>query len=154
VVQHYQLFCSQGTLSYSVLRQNHKLLANGRIERMRVMGARISVGLLIGVCQVLFAAASLQAQDYTRGAKPPLFSYDELVQLGSGQELSSGIAEKLHVISTTPFINNEAYYGGARPRPLVVEGLGPTLRVAFWNIERGLELDDIQLFLTDASCHA
>jgi hypothetical protein len=77
---------------------------------MRVMGARISVGLLIGVCQVLFAAASLQAQDYTRGAKPPLFSYDELVQLGSGQELSSGIAEKLHVISTTPFINNEAYY--------------------------------------------
>jgi len=30
-----------------------------------------------------------------------------------------------------------------------VEGLGPTLRVEFWNIERGLELDDIKLFLTD-----
>jgi hypothetical protein len=32
-----------------------------------------------------------------------------------------------------------------------VKGLGPTLRVAFWNIERGLELDDILLFLTDKS---
>jgi hypothetical protein len=31
----------------------------------------------------------------------------------------------------------------------VVPELGPSLRVAFWNIERGLELDDIQLFLTD-----
>jgi hypothetical protein len=49
----------------------------------------------------------------------------------------------------TPFINNEACYRGARPRPLEVAGLGPTLRVAFWTIERGLELDDIQLFLTD-----
>jgi hypothetical protein len=78
-----------------------------------------------------------------------LFSYDELLQLGSTQELSSELANKLHVVTTTPFINNEAYYRGARPRPLEVAGLGPTLRVAFWNIERGLELDDIQLFLTD-----
>jgi endonuclease/exonuclease/phosphatase family metal-dependent hydrolase len=53
------------------------------------------------------------------------------------------------VLTTTPFINNEAYYRGAKPRPLDVEKLGPTLRVAFWNIERGLELDDIQLFLND-----
>jgi endonuclease/exonuclease/phosphatase family metal-dependent hydrolase len=98
---------------------------------------------------VLVEAGSLLTQDYTRDAKPALFSYTELLQLGSGQELSPDIAEKLHAIATTPFINNEAYYGGSRPRPLDVAGLGPTLRVAFWNIERGLELDDIQLFLTD-----
>jgi endonuclease/exonuclease/phosphatase family metal-dependent hydrolase len=91
----------------------------------------------------------LLAQDYTRDAKPPLFSYDELVQLGSAQELSPELADKLHLVTTTPFINNEAYYRGVRPRPLDVDGLGPTLRVALWNIERGLELDDIQLFLTD-----
>jgi endonuclease/exonuclease/phosphatase family metal-dependent hydrolase len=46
-------------------------------------------------------------------------------------------------------VNNEAYLIGSRPRPLDVKGLGPTLRVAFWNIERGLELDYIQMFLTD-----
>jgi len=116
---------------------------------MIALGARKWASLLLDLCLVLAGAGSLLAQDYTRDAKPAMFSYDELVQLGSGQELSPELGETLHVITTTPFVNNEAYYGGARPRPLEVEGLGPTLRVAFWNIERGLELDDIQLFLTD-----
>ena len=84
-------------------------------------------------------------EDYTKDSRPQLFSYDELVALGN-EELSPELAHKLRVVTTTPFINNEAYYRGARPRPLDVQGLGPTLRVAFWNIERGLELDDIQLF--------
>ncbi len=90
-----------------------------------------------------------QAQSYVRDSQPQLFSYDELVQLSLDQPLSPELAEKLRVVTTTPFVNNEAYYAGARPRPLEVKGLGPTLRVACWNIERGLELDDILLFLTD-----
>ena len=90
-----------------------------------------------------------QAESYVRDSQPKLFSYDELVQLSLNQPLSPELAEKLHVVTTTPFVNNEAYYAGARPRPLDVKGLGPTLRVACWNIERGLELDDILLFLTD-----
>ena len=107
------------------------------------------VRLLVSVYLVLAGVASVLAEDYTKDSKPQLFSYDELVQLGSRQELSPELADKLHVVTTTPFINNEAHYRGERPRPLEVEGLGPTLRVALWNIERGLELDDIQLFLTD-----
>ena len=86
---------------------------------------------------------------YVRDSKPELFSYDELVQLSLDQPLSPELAGKLHTVTTTPFINNEAYYRGARPRPLEIRGLGPSLRVALWNIERGLSLDDIQLFLTD-----
>jgi endonuclease/exonuclease/phosphatase family metal-dependent hydrolase len=116
---------------------------------MRAMGKRVCIGLLVGLCPVLVGVAFLLGEDYTRDASPPLFSYDELLQLRSTQELSPELANKLHVITTTPFINNEAYYRGARPRPPEVEGLGPTLRVAFWNIERGLELDEIQLLLTD-----
>jgi hypothetical protein len=84
-----------------------------------------------------------------RDSEPTLFTYDELVQLSIDQPLTAELAEKLHTLTTTPFINNEAYFAGARPRPLDVKGLGPTLRIACWNIERGLELDDIQLFLTD-----
>ncbi len=90
-----------------------------------------------------------QAQSYVQDSQPKLFSYEELVQLSLDQPLSPELAEKLRVVTTTPFVNNEAYYAGARPRPLDVKGLGPTLRVACWNIERGLELDDILLFLTD-----
>jgi len=103
---------------------------------------------LTGVA-ILTGALSLRAQEYTRDSEPTLFSYDELVQLSLDQPLTPELTEKLRLVTTTPFINNEAYYAGARPRPLEVKGLGPTLRVANWNIERGLELDDIMLFLTD-----
>jgi len=93
--------------------------------------------------------AQEQAQEYVKDSGPELFTYDELVQLSKDQEMSPELAEKLRLMTTHPFINNEAYLNGARPEPLVVPGAGPVLRVAFWNIERGLELDDIELFLTD-----
>ena len=112
---------------------------NSRIIRIWLRAA--GVGLI--------ALASLRAQEYVRHSEPKMFTYEELVRLGSGKQLSPDLTEKLRMITTTPFINNEAYYRGAKPRPLDVKGLGPTLRVAFWNIERGLELDNIQLFLTD-----
>ena len=110
---------------------------------------RTSVYLLVAMAAALTVAVPLQAQEYVRESGPALLSYNELVELGSDQEMSPELAEKLHLITTTPFINNEAYLSGARPKPLEVPELGPSLRVAFWNIERGLELDDIQLFLTD-----
>jgi endonuclease/exonuclease/phosphatase family metal-dependent hydrolase len=110
-------------------------------------GHWIRIVLVIGA--TLAGAAFLRAQNYVRDSEPELFSYDELVQLSLDQEMSPALSEKLRILTTTPFINNEAYYRGARPRLLEVKHLGPSLRVACWNIERGLELDDIQLFLTD-----
>lgn len=97
----------------------------------------------------LTAATSLPAQEYVRDSEPKLFSYDELVQLSLDQEMSPELTDKLHLVATTPFVNNEAYLSGERAKPLEVPELGPSLRVAFWNIERGLELDYIELFLTD-----
>jgi endonuclease/exonuclease/phosphatase family metal-dependent hydrolase len=105
--------------------------------------------VLLGMCATLAMAASLRAQNYAKDSEPKLFSYEELVQLSLNQELSPELTEKLHIVTTTPFINNEAYYRGAKPRPLEVKEIGPSLRVALWNIERGLELDDILLFVTD-----
>jgi endonuclease/exonuclease/phosphatase family metal-dependent hydrolase len=93
--------------------------------------------------------AGPSGESYVRDSAPQLFSYDELVQLSLDQPLSPELAEKLRVVTTTPFVNNEAYYAGSKPRALDVKGLGTTLRVAYWNIERGFKLDDIQLFLTD-----
>ena len=82
-----------------------------------------------------------------RDSEPKLLSYDELVQLSLDQEISPELAEKRRLITTTSFINNEAYLNGGKPRPLEIPQLGPSLRVALWNIERGLELDYIELFL-------
>jgi endonuclease/exonuclease/phosphatase family metal-dependent hydrolase len=116
---------------------------------MKTAGRVTFIHLLIAIAFGLFGAIELSAQDYVRHSEPKLFSYDELVQLSLDQEMAPELAEKLRVITTTPFIDNGAYYRGAKPRPLEIKDLGPSLRVACWNIERGLELDDIQLFLTD-----
>ena len=116
---------------------------------MSVDWRRAGVCMLIGLAACLAGPVALQAQNYVRSSEPRLFTFDELVQLGSGQKLSIEVADKLRVITTTPFINNEAWLAGARPRPLEVAGLGPSLRVAFWNIERGLKIDDILLFVRD-----
>ena len=110
--------------------------------------ATLWVRMLIAVSLAAGFVLQVQGQDYVRDSAPQLFSYDELVQLGQ-KKLTPQLAEKLKAVLTTPFINNEAYLSGARPGALEVPELGPTLRVAFWNIERGLELDNIQLFLTD-----
>ena len=116
---------------------------------MRTLGTMRWIRVLLTLGTTLAAASSLRSQDYVRDSRPTLFSYDELVQLSLDKELTPELAEKLRLVTTTPFINNEAFYHGARPRPLEVKELGPSLRVALWNIERGLELDDIQLLLAD-----
>jgi endonuclease/exonuclease/phosphatase family metal-dependent hydrolase len=119
------------------------------VRRLKRPALKRWIRLLSLITVTLAGAASSRAQEYVRHSEPQLFSYDELVQLSLDQPLTPELAEKLRLVTTTPFVNNEAYYAGARPRPLDVKGLGPTLRVACWNIERGLELDDMQLFLTD-----
>ena len=116
---------------------------------MRIDWRKAARRILIAMVVSLAAAVQLGAQTYVHGSEPTLLAYDELVQLSLNQPLSSELAEKLQLVTTTPFINNEAYFDGAKPRPLEIEGLGPSLRVAFWNIERGLEIDNILLFLTD-----
>jgi len=116
---------------------------------MKIIGQRFRIGIFLVMAAGLAGTANLRAQEYVRDSEPKLFSYGELVQLSLDQEMGPELAEKLRLITTTPFINNEAYLSGARPRPLEVTALGPSLRVAFWNIERGLELDYIKLFLTN-----
>ena len=110
--------------------------------------------VLIAIAAGWISARAKPVDDYVRDSEPKLFSYDELVQLSLDQEMSPELTEKLRLVTTVPFINNEAYLNGERPRPLDVPQLGPSLRVAFWNIERGLELDNIELFLSDKNAFA
>ena len=104
---------------------------------------------LLAIALGCIGTTVLPAQEYVRDSEPKLCSYDELVQLSLDQEMSPELAEKLRLLTTTPFVNNEAYLSGARPQAFELPRLGPSLRVALWNIERGLELDYIELFLKD-----
>ena len=73
-------------------------------------------------------------------SNPPLLTYNELVALYETDPPSPELAEKLTRLLNTPFVANTA---GTRP------ARGESLRVATWNIERGVEFDAVKAALTN-----
>src|SRR5256884_8280816 len=53
-----------------------------------------------------------------------------------------------HLLNT-PFLNNEAYFKGAKPKRPSSPELGPLLRAICWNIERGIHFDQIRIALSE-----
>src|SRR5947209_7659724 len=89
------------------------------------------------------AATQQPAPRFTRESGAEVFSYSELLTLGSNEPLSPALSKKLSKLLTTPFVNNEAYYRKAAPYKPVIGPLGPSLRVVEWNIERGDRKSDV-----------
>ena len=111
-----------------------------------------AVQLVLLLAFILCSGASAQNEheaDYIRNSQPPLFTYQELVTLGEQEKVDPALAAKLHTLLTTPFVNNVAYFSGIKPMRPDVKGMGPSLRIVEWNIERGAEFDAIKLSLTN-----
>jgi len=108
----------------------------------------------IGCCLFIFclSGSTRQAEAEPSPDAPTvgleLISFDELKALSSTANPEGSLAGRVNALLNTPFINNEAEVTGAQPHRPVVNGLGPVLRVCFWNIERGLEFDLIRSALT------
>ena len=117
------------------------------------VGALAVAGQLIFLLALILcsraSAQNKQGADYIRSSQPPLLNYQELVALGEQETVDPALAKKLNTLLTTPFINNEAYFAGTKPLRPDLKGLGPSLRLVEWNIERGIEFDEIKLLLTD-----
>src|SRR4051812_22158281 len=47
---------------------------------------------------------------YIRTQQPQMLTYEELVSLGKSRKVSTDLESKVHAITTTPFLSNEAYY--------------------------------------------
>jgi endonuclease/exonuclease/phosphatase family metal-dependent hydrolase len=114
----------------------------------------LSVGVQLAMFLTLILCSGASAQDrtgtdYTRTSEPTMMSYQELVALGEQETIDPALGAKLHILLTTPFVNNEAYFNGIKPLRPDLKGMGPSLRLVEWNIERGIELDKIQLLLTN-----
>ncbi|MBV8632183.1 MAG: hypothetical protein JOZ83_14745, partial [Silvibacterium sp.] len=86
--------------------------------------------------------------DYVRFSKPNTLTFDELVQLEKNATAPAPLAKKVQKLVTTPFISNEAFYDGAKPKRPSSPELGPYLRAVMWNIERGIQFDEIRIALT------
>jgi endonuclease/exonuclease/phosphatase family metal-dependent hydrolase len=105
----------------------------------RSIAAAILAALLVS------APASAGAPP-ARAALEPL-SYAELVELSEKDVVGEGLQAKLDRILTTPVVDNRAWEAGGRPRKPSSPALGRFMRVAFWNIERGLELNAVKAAL-------
>ena len=112
-------------------------------------------------CLPLVGAVRAQTQDrltnqLTHSADkgdvgPELLTYPELIQLYQQDVPSEPLRNKLNKLLTTPFVSNRATGSGVRPLKPNSPQIGSFLRVAEWNIERGLEFDAIKLAFTDPS---
>ena len=81
-------------------------------------------------------------------AGPTLLTYNELVALYESDPPPEELSGKLTTILRTPFVNNSA--GVRAPRPVKIStSQDSMLRVATWNIERGLEFDAVKAALTN-----
>ncbi|MGH9940644.1 MAG: endonuclease/exonuclease/phosphatase family protein, partial [Blastocatellia bacterium] len=79
---------------------------------------------------------------------PEAFTYTELVTLYEEELLPAPLERKLTRLLTVPFVENR-HTSAEPPRLSRNSQLGEFLRVAFWNIERGLEYEAIEAALTD-----
>ena len=87
-------------------------------------------------------------QGQQAAAGPPLLTYDELVALYEMDPPSAELSSKLNKLLTTPFVNNSTGVRAPRMIKTSASQSGP-IRVATWNIERGLEFEAIKAALTN-----
>ena len=98
---------------------------------------------------ILPAVACLYAQPATQSlpdSGPDLLSYSEVVEL-AGEQPDQALTRKLDKLLATPIVSNAAARANHGPKRPEVQGLGPVVRVALWNLERGYNLNEISLAL-------
>jgi endonuclease/exonuclease/phosphatase family metal-dependent hydrolase len=76
-------------------------------------------------------------------------NYNEIIQVYQQDNPPGPLREKLGKLLNTPFVSNWATASGLRPLKPSDPKIGKFLRVAEWNIERGLEFEAVEAAFTD-----
>lgn len=92
---------------------------------------------------VFFISASAARADVPASA---YFSYDELKLLYHQDQLDERLSKKLEILLTTPVVKNSFT---SRVSLQQSRALGAFIRVAHWNIQRGIEFEVIKALLTN-----
>ncbi len=82
----------------------------------------------------------------TPSSNPDFLSFDDLLTLSHTAEPTGDLANRLDSLLNTPFLHEDP---SAQPHRPTIPKFGPVLRVAMWNIERGLNIDLVRSALTD-----
>ena len=100
------------------------------------------------ICVLLLLLFSCYATTLAQQSGPPLLAYDDLVALYDDDVPRPELASKLTRLLTTPFVNNSA--GLRSPKAGARSDFGKRfIRVATWNIERGLEFEAVKAALSN-----
>lgn len=94
-------------------------------------------------CLPLIFVLLISSQPARSQRSPELFTYDELVRLYEQPVPDAALQAKLTTLLTTPFVSNAATARGVKPLKPTDAPIGKVLRVACWNIERGLEYQSL-----------
>jgi endonuclease/exonuclease/phosphatase family metal-dependent hydrolase len=102
--------------------------------------------ILLAIALLPLAA---RTETVAQPADPQLLTFDEIKQLYQEENPPDELREKLKKLLTTPFVRNTASDSGVTPLKPELPGLGKSMRVAQWNIERGLEFDAVRFAFSD-----
>ncbi len=108
--------------------------------------------LKVSFALLVFALTGLRpvdAQHLIKFQAPPTLSFEDLISLAANDPPPAPVKAKLDRLLAGPFISNEATLAGAVPKRPNVPGIGPVLRVAEWNINRGMNAEQIKAALLE-----
>ena len=110
----------------------------------------LAMGIAFSACSAQETSTSTHSPNVAaeRSQGPELLSFDELVALASTARPEGALGDRLNALLNTPFVHSDTA-GDIQPHRPNVSGLGPVLRVGLWNIERGLNFDEIRSALSD-----
>jgi endonuclease/exonuclease/phosphatase family metal-dependent hydrolase len=100
---------------------------------------------------LLFMLALVSASAFC--GTPELLSFREIAELASTAPQVE-LNQKLQRLLATPVLSNAASEAGVRPHRPDIPKLGPSLRVALWNIARGERIDDIKRAIAEPAAFA
>lgn len=111
----------------------------------------IFFSLLVFFCGSNFGSGfeNLENVNFIRYSTPEFLTFEELLSLSKNSDPTGPLYVKLQKLWTTPIISNEAYYQGSRPPKRIHPILGSFLRIATWNIEWSVEMDQAIAAFTD-----
>jgi endonuclease/exonuclease/phosphatase family metal-dependent hydrolase len=110
---------------------------------MRLKSVRAQAARLVAASVLLISFfGSFQQQVVAQG--PPLLSYADLVRLYEIDPPPEELQNRLTQLLNTPFVSNATSARGRRAAQLDAD----TIRVATWNIERGLEFEAVKAAFT------
>jgi endonuclease/exonuclease/phosphatase family metal-dependent hydrolase len=110
-------------------------------------------GIFLRLCALSIWSASFlfcatEPPDYPLSRGPAKLTFEDLLRLAVADPLPPDVADRLQHLLTEPFIGNQATFSGVTPRRPNDAKAGPLLRVAEWNIERGLNESEVELSLS------